>query len=373
MKIVLTGGGTGGHFYPLIAVAEAIHDIVDERTLIEPQLYYMGPAPFDVTALTERDIVHVPSMAGRTTAFGMFKNFFGIVRATTQLFNLYPDIVFSTGGYAAFPTLMAARILKIPVMIYDADAEPGKVSLWASSFARYIAVAHPDAAEKFPQKVREKIARTGHPIRKELEHLVREGAHEFLKLDATLPTILVMGGSTGAQKINEALLDALVDLTARYNVVHQAGRNNVEECENIASVILRGSGKESRYRAFGLLNALALRMAAGIADIVVSRAGSGAIFEIATWGIPSLIIPIPRETSHDQTDNAFSYARSGAAIVLEQHNLTPHLLVAEIDRLMNYTAKRDMMRTKAAEYARPHASVTIAKTLIDTALEHEQV
>lgn len=373
MKIVMTGGGTGGHFYPLIAVAEAIHDIVDQRVLIEPQIYYMGPAVFDITTLTEREIVHIPSAAGRRSFFGMFKTFFGIMRATIQLFNLYPDIVFSTGGYAAFPTLMAARILKIPVMIYDADAEPGKVSLWAASFARFIAVAHPDAAEKFPKRVLPKIARTGHPIRKELEHPVREGAHEFLKLDSTLPTIFVVGGSTGAQWINEVLLDALLDLTKRYNVVHQTGRNNAEECERIAGVVLRGSGQETRYRAFGLLNALALRMTAGIADIVVSRAGSGSIFEIATWGIPAIVIPIPRDVSHDQTDNAFSYARSGAAVVLEQHNLTPHLLAAEIDRIMGDTTTREKMCTAALAYARPHAAETIAQTLIDTALEHEHL
>lgn len=373
MKIVLTGGGTGGHFYPLIAVAEAIHDIVDQRVLIEPQLYYMGPDAFDVTALVERDVVHIPSAAGRTSAFGMIKNAFGIMRATAQLFRLYPDVVFSTGGYAAFPTLMAARILRIPVMIYDADAEPGKVSLWASSFARFIAVAHPDAAEKFPKRIRERIARTGHPIRKELEHPVRDGAHEFLKLDPTLPTIFFVGGSTGAQKINETLLDALLALTEKYNVVHQTGRNNLEECERIAGVVLRGSGKENRYRAFGLLNALALRMTAGIADVVVSRAGSGSIFEIATWGIPAIVIPIPRDISHDQTDNAFSYARSGAAVVLEQRNLTPHLLVAEIERIVGDAEVRNMMREKALAYARPHAAQTIAQTLVDTALEHEGV
>jgi len=131
MKIVLTGGGSGGHFYPLISVAEAIEDICAQRILIEPELVYMGPPPFDMNALLEHDIEYKPSAAGRMRTYGSILNVFsifgiirGVIRTTIQLFNMYPDVVFSTGGFAAFPTLFAARLLRIPVMIYDADATP---------------------------------------------------------------------------------------------------------------------------------------------------------------------------------------------------------------------------------------------------------
>ncbi|MCR4325659.1 MAG: UDP-N-acetylglucosamine--N-acetylmuramyl-(pentapeptide) pyrophosphoryl-undecaprenol N-acetylglucosamine transferase [Patescibacteria group bacterium] len=380
MRIVFSGGGTGGHFYPLIAVAEAIEDICRARTLLEPELFYMGPAPFDPAALLEHDIAYLPSSAGKIrryrsvlNALGFFQVFGGIVRATLQLFRVYPDVVFSTGGYAAFPTLYAARILQIPVVIYDADAAPGRVSLWSSRFARWIALAHPDAALKFPERVRGRIARVGHPIRKEIISPAREGGHEFLKLDQQVPTIFIMGGSQGAQAINDAVLDTLPALVAEYNVVHQAGSANLEGSGKVASVVLKDVRGSERYKVFGLLNTLALRMTAGITSLVIARAGSGTIFEVASWGIPSILVPIPQDVSHDQIENAFSYARSGAAVVIEQRNLTPHLLLSEVKRIMDDPALQKSMSAAAKEYARPEAAKKVATALLEIVIAHEPV
>ena len=380
MRIALTGGGTGGHFYPLIAVAEAIEDISKERKLIEPELYYIGPAPFDMNALKEHDIIHEEISAGRIRYYrsvlnflDMFKTLWGVLRALVKLFRIYPDAVFSTGGFAAYPTLVASRILKIPVIIYDADAKPGRVSLWSSKFARYIAVAHPDAASKFPERVRHLIARVGHPIRKEIESPAREGGYEFLGLDKTVPTIFAVGGSQGAVTINNTLLDALSELVKKYNVIHQTGSVNLDEVSRIAKLILKDHPNEKRYKAFGLLNTLALRMTAGISTLIIARAGSGTIFEIASWGIPSILIPIPRDISHDQTENAFSFAREGASVVLEQQNLSPHLLLAEIERIMNNGELRNKMSLAARAFSRPNSARKIATIIIETALEHEPV
>lgn len=377
MKIVLTGGGTGGHFYPLIAVAEGIEDLCKERRLVEPQLFYFGPKPFDAVALAEHDIEHRSVGAastrkdGRSSAFGYIRNLFAALHAFPQVFSVYPDVIFSSGGYAAFPTLLCARILKIPVVIYDADAKPGRVSLWASTFARWIAVAHPDAAAAFPAKVKDRMARTGHPIRNEIETPATEGGHEFLKLDPSISTIFVMGGSQGAKTINEVVLDALPALLQKYNVVHQTGAAHLTEVNGIASVSLHDSQFKERYRTFGLLNALALKMTAGIASVVLARAGSGTIFEVASWGIPAILVPIPLDVAHDQTENAFSYARAGGALVIEQRNLTPHVLAAEIERILGDHALREKMIAGAKTFARPEANKKIAQIILETALEHE--
>ncbi|OGG56456.1 hypothetical protein A3D71_01485 [Candidatus Kaiserbacteria bacterium RIFCSPHIGHO2_02_FULL_55_20] len=380
MRIVLIGGGTGGHFYPLIAVAEAIEDICLERTLIEPELYYVGPPAFDSEALLEHDITFIPTSAGKVRRYvsalnilSFFTNAAGIIRSTRQLFSLYPDVVFSTGGYAAFPTLVAARMLQIPVVIYDADATPGRVSLWSSKFAKWIGVAHAASATKYPDRVRDKIAAVGHPIRKAIIEPVKEGGYEFLKLDSSVPTVFVMGGSQGARAINEVVLDALGVMVSQFNIVHQAGLANTGDVSGIASVVLKDSQYANRYKMFGLLNTLALRMAAGIASVVVARAGSGTIFEIASWGLPSILVPIPEDVSHDQTENAFSYARSGAAVVIEQHNLSPHLLVAEIQRITNDVALCKKMSEAARTFARPDAARKIALTLLETSISHEPV
>lgn len=382
MKIVFTGGGTGGHFYPLIAVAEAIEDICKTKHLIEPQLIFMGPEPFDAFALDEHNIYYKPSSAGKLNRhssmrvlniFGFFATALGIIRATFQLFTIYPDVVFSTGGFASFPTLVAARILRIPVLMYDADTSPGRVSMWSSKFARWIAVAHKDSVAFFPRSAQDKIAQIGHPIRKEILHPAREGGHEFLNLDPSVPTVFIMGGSQGAKAINETVLDALGELITRYNVIHQAGSANFDEVKGIASVILKNSRFVDRYRVFGLLNTLALRMSAGVANVIVARAGSGTIFEVASWEIPAIFVPIPLDISRDQTENAFSYARSGAAEVIEQRNLTPHVLTAEIDRIMGDVKLQEIMKASAREFARPDAAEKIAKILLEAGVAHQPI
>jgi UDP-N-acetylglucosamine--N-acetylmuramyl-(pentapeptide) pyrophosphoryl-undecaprenol N-acetylglucosamine transferase len=310
---------------------------------------------------------------GVSNIFSFIPTFFGILISIYQLYKLYPDVIFSTGGYGAFPVLYAARILLIPVIIYDADATPGRVSLWSSKFALWIAVAHPEAAIQYPKKVHDRIANVGHPIRKEIIGVAKEGGHEFLKLDPAYPTIFIMGGSQGAQRINETVLDALADLVTKYNIVHQTGAANLKEVSGIASVILKDSPYKEHYRAFGLLNTLAIRMAAGVSSIVIGRAGSGTIFEVSSWGIPAILVPIPLDVSHDQTENAFSYARSGAAEVIEQKNLSPHILIAEIDRLMANKELRHKMTEAAAKFARPDAAKKIAEILVETAVSHEAV
>ena len=378
MRIVLAGGGTGGHFYPLIAVAEAIEDITKERVLIEPELYYAGPSAFDSEAMHEHDITLISIPAGRLRRYFSIQNFFDIFKtiwgaftATIQLFKIYPDVVFSTGGFAAYPVLVAARVLMIPVIIYDADALPGRVSLWSSKFARWIAIAHPDAVKEFPENVRDRIARTGHPIRKEIEKPTNEGGHEFLKLRSDVPTVFIMGGSQGSVAINNVILNALPELVKRYNIIHQTGVTNLEETSRLSKLILRNSFFDKRYRAFGLLNTLALRMTAGISAVIVSRAGSGSIFEIASLGIPSILIPIPEDVSRDQKENAFSYARSGAAVVLEQQNVTEHILIAEIERITGNPDLKKKMSAAALAFSRPESARKLATIIVDTALEHE--
>ena len=378
MRIVFTGGGTGGHFYPIISVVEGIEEITEQKHLLAPELVYIGPEPFDRAALAEHDIDYRSSPAGKMrryasimNVFDAFKTFWGVIQSLFQLYSVYPDVVVSTGGYAAFPTLYAARILAIPVIIYDADAKPGRVSLWSAKFARWIGIAHPDAAKHFPEKLRPKVALIGHPIRKEIETTAPEGGHEFLKLDPSLPTIFVLGGSQGAQAINGTVLDALGDLITRYNIVHQTGAANLEEVRGIAGVILKNSDFKSRYLTFGLMNTLALRMTAGIANLIVARAGSGTIYEIASWKIPSILVPLPLDVSHDQTENAFTYARGGGAIVIEQHNLTPHVLVAEIDRLVNNKTLVASMSEAAGAFARHNAGHKLAQIILETAIEHE--
>jgi UDP-N-acetylglucosamine--N-acetylmuramyl-(pentapeptide) pyrophosphoryl-undecaprenol N-acetylglucosamine transferase len=145
----------------------------------------------------------------------------------------------------------------------------------------------------------------------------------------------------------------------------------LEDIKKITSVILKDDPNAYRYHPFDYLNVLAMRMSAGISSVVISRAGS-AIFEIAAWGLPSIIIPLPREISHDQTPNAFAYSRTGAASIIEENNLTAHILIEEIDRIIDNPHISDTMRQKAKQFARLDSAKVIADTIMAIALEHEK-
>jgi UDP-N-acetylglucosamine--N-acetylmuramyl-(pentapeptide) pyrophosphoryl-undecaprenol N-acetylglucosamine transferase len=206
-------------------------------------------------------------------------------------------------------------------------------------------------------------------VRKDIAEPITEGAREYLKLDDTIPTITILGGSQGSQRINEAVIGILPDLVKKYYVIHQTGKDNIDEMTNTSRVILNESIHRDRYKPFAYLNALALRMAAGASSLIISRAGS-TIFEIALWKVPAIIIPIPEEISHDQTSNAFAYAAAGGCSVIEEVNLTPHVLAAEIDRIIEKTDVADSMRKGAESFAHRDAADKIAREIIDIALTH---
>lgn len=374
MKILFTGGGSGGHFYPIIAVAEAVRDVVRERHLLDPTLYYAAPDPYDREMLVANNIVFVPTAAGKMRRYFSILNFFdwfktawGIIRSVLRIFLLYPDVVFGKGGYASFPTLLAAKLFGIPVVIHESDAVPGRVNKWASKFAQTIAVSFHESERYFPQ---EKIVYTGNPVRRAAQHPSKEGAAEFLKLEPDVPVILVLGGSQGAAALNETLLAALPQMLERYQVVHQAGEANIKDVEGRSKIILGNSARRARYKPFGYLNDTALRMSAGAASLVISRSGS-TIFEIAIWELPSILIPFPDAAEDHQSKNAFAYARSGGAVVIEQNNLSPNLLISEVDRIVGNPEISRQMREGAKRASQPDAAKKIANILLDITVSHE--
>ncbi len=378
MRILFTGGGTGGHFYPIISIAEELKGLVKEKKLLDLELFFMAPTPYNEGVLFEHGITYKKNSAGKLRRsssmmapilnfFDLFKTLWGTIISVVQVFSLYPDVVFGKGGYASFPALLAARILRIPVVIHESDTIPGKVNLWAGKFAQRVAVSYKEAATYFPEGV---VAYTGQPVRRDIANPITEGAREFLQLEENIPVVLVLGGSQGAQKINDTLLEGLKDLVEKYAIIHQAGPRNIDEVKATAEAVLYDSAHKNRYKPFDYLNTLAMRMSAGIASVVISRAGSS-IFEVASWGVPSIIIPINEKVSHDQRTNAFAYARSGACEVVEEMNLTPHILASEIERLVTNTAEREKMMAAAKAFYKPEAARLVAEEILKIALEHE--
>jgi UDP-N-acetylglucosamine--N-acetylmuramyl-(pentapeptide) pyrophosphoryl-undecaprenol N-acetylglucosamine transferase len=359
-----------------MAVAESINEMVKKENLISPQMYFMSDSPYDAEALIENNITFVSIPAGKirlyasaSNFFDFFRTAFGVIVALKKVFSIYPDVIFSKGAYASFPVLMAARLLKIPVIIHESDSVPGKTNLWASKFAQKIAISYPDTAKYFANQ--DKVAYTGNPLRKAILNVNKAGAHEYLTLEKSTPTILIIGGSLGARIINERILDALPKLIEKYQVLHQTGKNNVEEVSKTSEIILGNNPNKNRYRIFDYLNDMTLVMAAGAADLVITRAGS-TIFEIASWGVPSIVIPITETNGNHQRINAYAYARSGAASVIEEANLTTNILLSEIDRILQDKNLQEKMSTAAKNFTHPDAANKIARELINIALTHEE-
>lgn len=378
MTIVFTGGGTGGHFYPLIAITEAIGDLTRERRLLEPKLYYLAPTPFDQKALFENGIVYVHIPAGKMRRYfsilnvtGIFTTIAGIFSALIALFRLYPDVVVSKGGYGSVPTVIAAHILRIPILVHESDAKPGRANLLGAKYAKRIAIAFDSAAQYFPEKVRKNIARTGIPIRKALTRLEPEGAREYLNLESGIPTILIFGGSQGSERINQTVMAALPDLVNFANVIHQTGEKHLAGIQNVAKVVLANNPRADRYHPFDYLSVLSIQRAAAVADLVISRAGAGTIAEICEWKKPAILIPIPEAISHDQRTNAYAFAHTGAAVVIEENNLTPHLFASEIKRIAESPELAKSMGERAAGFNDPDAAKIVAGEVLSIALSHE--
>jgi UDP-N-acetylglucosamine--N-acetylmuramyl-(pentapeptide) pyrophosphoryl-undecaprenol N-acetylglucosamine transferase len=292
---------------------------------------------------------------------------FGVCIGLVKIFMIFPDVVFAKGGFSSFPTLFAARILGIPVIMHESDSVPGRVNMWASKFARKIAVSFKESAEYFDIK---KTAYTGQPVRSELLTPLKVGAYEYLNLDPNLKTISVLGGSLGAKKINDIIIQILPELVKNCQVVHQTGKANFEIVKGMAKLTLEGSTNPDRYKPMDYLNMMSMRMLGGISDIIISRAGSG-IFEIAAWGVPSILIPISDSNGDHQRKNAFNYLRAGGCEVIEENNLSGQILLNEIHRILSNPTLQDKMKAGAKNFATPDAAKTIAHEVLNIALSHE--
>jgi UDP-N-acetylglucosamine--N-acetylmuramyl-(pentapeptide) pyrophosphoryl-undecaprenol N-acetylglucosamine transferase len=255
------------------------------------------------------------------------------------------------------------------VVIHESDSAPGRVNKWAGSFAERIALSYKDAAVYFPAK---NIAWTGQPVRSEIENITEKNkALRYFKLESELPVVLVLGGSQGAELINNVVIDALPELIKKYQVIHQTGVNNFKVVHGRAEVVLGNNPDRAKYTPLAFLNPLQMKNAAGAADIVVSRAGSQ-IFEIAAWGIPSILIPITNSNQDHQKKNAFAYARAGCCSVIEEMNMTSHILISEIDRLINDKNLEQHMKDSTKNFYKPDAAMKIAREIVNIALSHEK-
>jgi len=375
LKIVLTGGGTGGHIYPLVAVGESLKKLATEDN-VSLDLYYLGVSG-DYEFILESADIRVHNVAGgKMRSYSSWRNFFDIFLITysffqsiAALFFIMPDVIFSKGGPGTAPVILAGKFYRIPVIIHESDAVPGRSNLIAGRHAARIAISFPSAAKYFGDK---NVALVGNPIRAGLLKYAadKNSAMSAFELNAALPVIVVLGGSQGAIRINDFIFDNLEKLLNGFQILHQVGARNYDESLREERFLIGNFTPEekSRYKIFPYFkNERDMAIALSAADVVVARAGAGTIFEIAAFGKPSILIPLPEAAGDHQSANAYEYAGAGAATVIEQKNLLFGIFEGQLNRILKDKELAGNMSKAALAFARPQAADMIASEILKLA------
>ncbi len=366
MKLVVSGGGTGGGVYPAVTVVE---------TLLHPK-----PAGSPLPTLAPADVLWIGSRGGieeelvrraglqfvglaagglrgmglLVTARNAGRIAGSVGQARRLLARFQPDVVLVTGGYACVAVTLAARTLSVPVVIYLPDIVPGLAIRFLSRFATQVAVTSEESFHYLPFK---KVVVTGYPVRREIFGLDRLQARQALGLDPAEKTLLVFGGSRGARSINRALVAGLRDLLPLCQVIHISGRLDADWVAGAARSL--PEGLRSRYHHFDYLHDMPQALVA--ADLAVARAGAATLGEFPAAGLPAILVPYPYSGQHQQP-NADYMARNGAARLLADSDLEKKLVPTVIE-LLGDERTLAAMREAARAMARPDAAETIAGLL----------
>src|SRR5690625_4872434 len=321
-RILFTGGGTAGH----VIVNLALIPYFKEQGW---KLDYIGSKDGIERKLIEqlRDVTYHPISTGKLRRYISIENLkdpFKVIKGTFQAWNIIrkqkPNVVFSKGGFVSVPVVIAAKLRRVPTIIHESDLTPGLANKIASPFAKKILTTFPETVDILANN---KATYVGAVIREELYEGDKTRGYNLTGLNTSKPIVLIMGGSSGSQNINQAIRKNLPSLLKRYQIIHICGSNNVDEAISEQGYV------QFEYVSEGLNDIFA------ITDYVVSRAGANAIFEFLSLRLPMLLIPLPLSASRgDQIVNAKSFEKKGFAHVLQDEEMTDERFLAEIDRLV---------------------------------------
>ena len=354
--IAFTGGGTGGHVYPGLAVIERLRDSWDgrivwigsgkavERSAVEA-------AGIEFFAVPSGKLRRSLSIENVADAFRVIAGYFA---ARRLLKGLRPAILFSKGGYVSVPPCLAAASLGIPVFTHESDLSPGLATRLNAKRAERVLVSWEKTLAFLPEAQRSRAVVTGNPVRTAIGAGDAAAGLRWLGFGPGLPVVLALGGSQGARQVNELVAAALPALAGKARVAHQTGPGN-EPCRPA----------DDGYKGFEFVNAELPDLYAA-ADVIVGRAGAGTLWEGAAASKPMVFIPLAGAASRgDQVENAELLAEAGAAVCLTGADATPDALVASLSRLLESPDERRAMAETARRMARPDAARTIADMILE--------
>jgi UDP-N-acetylglucosamine--N-acetylmuramyl-(pentapeptide) pyrophosphoryl-undecaprenol N-acetylglucosamine transferase len=367
IRVILSGGGTGGHIFPAVAIANAIKAASPGAEILfvgakgRMEMEKVPAAGYPIEGLW------ISGLQRRLTADNLmfpFKVLSSLYNARKIIKSFKPDVVIGTGGYASGPTLRMASWLGIPTLIQEQNSFPGITNKMLASKADRICVAYPDMDKFFPAS---KIRLTGNPVRNEIEfsNTTRPDALNQFNLQANKTTLLVVGGSLGARTINRSIHEGLKRLAdADIQVIWQTGKLYADQA---AKVVAEYSGK-------GILTMPFIKemdVAYAAADIVVSRAGAIAISELCISGKPSILVPSPNVAEDHQTKNAQALSARGAAILVKDSKAQINLITTIIDLAHNLTEQKKL-NTHISAMAMRNSAGIIAGQVIELALKNHK-
>lgn len=368
-RIMLVGGGSGGHVYPLLAVADALQN--SEPSV---ELLIVGDGEFIERAASTRSIPFRKIKAAKFRSYFDVRNFTDLWKVPVSFFQclwimywFMPDAVFSKGAYSSLMPVIAAKLYFIPVYLHDSDAIPGRANRLLSKMAKNVFTSFRDASKYFKP---EKVIFSGNPIRKNIASASRVDGKTKLGLDPQRPVILAIGASQGARSINTALIEASPLLAEKWQVLHQTGETQFENVKkDLEAVIEEGKGdygdKISQfYKLYPFFGEEDLSAAYAAADVLIIRAGSAMIFEAAAIGKPTIVIPITKSANNHQVANAREISRYGA-VMIEEDNLTRNILVNQIEELLK-PEKSAAVSEKIKEFSTPNAAQIISDTVLSS-------
>src|SRR3989344_4118144 len=310
IRILLVGGGSGGHVYPVIAVANALKERGDAELLL------LGDDKFMGQAAKESGIPFCPVMSGKLRRYfsplaflDIFKFPVGLIQSLWHIYWFMPDVIFAKGGYVSVLPALVAKLYRIPLYIHESDSIPGLANRILGRMANKIFISFQISATRLDAS---KTVLTGNPVRKELLTGDKNEAAMLFSLNPDKKTIFIYGGSQGAQKINDIVLESLVMMVGKdLQIIHQCGGGQYETVKTAVNKFIKeGEGSyggvlTQNYRLEPFLGMERIRAAYALADVIVSRAGAGSIFEIALLGKPAVFIPLSTKSSRgEQIANA---------------------------------------------------------------------
>ncbi|WP_113703128.1 UDP-N-acetylglucosamine--N-acetylmuramyl-(pentapeptide) pyrophosphoryl-undecaprenol N-acetylglucosamine transferase [Nonomuraea lactucae] len=369
LRLLITGGGTGGHTYPALTTLSAVqrrqvpHDVLWVGTAngLEARITTEHGIPFK--AITTGKLRRRPNLRElRTNIADLFRIPVGVVQAVVHAARYLPDVVLSTGGYVAVPIGVAAKLIRRPLVMHEQTTVVGLANRILARLATRIALSHESSLEHLPAKARARAVVTGNPIRPELLRGDGAAAYDLFGLTFEVPLIYVTGGAMGSRQINTLIAENLHRLLPHAQVVHQCGS---AEIDRMRAVELPPELAE-RYHPVPYVGAELPDLFAA-ADLVISRSGAGTVSELTAIGKPSLLVPLIPTGGDEQRKNASYLVSAGAARALLEPRPTADQLWAELMPLLADPGLRSAMAESARKLGRPDAAEVLCDLLLATA------